>query len=41
MKLKEKTMTMKLSEKTLSLLKNFSNINQSIVFKSGNSLAIL
>ena len=38
MKLRNKTMTMKLSEKTLSLLKNFSNINQSIVFKTGNSL---
>ena len=36
MKLKNKTM--KLSEKTLSLLKNFSNINQSLVFKKGNSL---
>ena len=29
---------MKLSESTLTLLKNFSNINQSILFKKGNSL---
>ena len=29
---------MKLSDKTLSLLKNFSNINQSILFKEGSSL---
>ena len=29
---------MKLSEKTLTLLKNFSTINQSILFKKGNSL---
>ena len=29
---------MKLSDKTLSLLKNFSNINQSILFKKGSSL---
>jgi hypothetical protein len=29
---------MKLSESTLSLLKNFSNINQSILFKKGNRL---
>ena len=29
---------MKLSEKTLTLLKNFSNINQSILFKQGSSL---
>jgi hypothetical protein len=29
---------MKLSEKTLTLLKNFSSINQSILFKEGNSL---
>ena len=36
MKLRDKTM--KLSEKTLTLLKNFSNINQSILFKQGNSL---
>ena len=30
--------TMKLSDKTLTLLKNFSTINQSILFKKGNSL---
>ena len=36
MKLRDKTM--KLSEKTLTLLKNFSNINQSIFFKQGSSL---
>ncbi len=36
MKLKDNTM--KLSDKTLTLLKNFSSINQSILFKSGNSL---
>ena len=36
MKLKDKTM--KLSDKTLTLLKNFSNINQSILFKEGKSL---
>ena len=30
--------TMKLSDKTLSLLKNFSSINQSILFKEGSSL---
>ena len=29
---------MKLSDKTLTLLKNFSNINQSILFKHGSSL---
>jgi hypothetical protein len=29
---------MKLSDKTLSVLKNFSSINQSIFFKEGNSL---
>ena len=29
---------MKLSEKTLNLLKNFSSINQSILFKKGSSL---
>ena len=29
---------MKLSDKTLTLLKNFSNINQSILFKKGSSL---
>ena len=31
-------MNMKLSDKTLSLLKNFSSINQSILFKQGNKL---
>jgi len=36
MKLKSKTM--KLSDKTLTLLKNFSSINQSIFFKKGRSL---
>ncbi len=30
--------TMKLSDKTLTLLKNFSTINQSILFKHGSSL---
>jgi hypothetical protein len=30
--------TMKLSDKTLTLLKNFSSINQSILFKRGNYL---
>ena len=29
---------MKLSDSTLSLLKNFSTINQSILFKQGNKL---
>ena len=29
---------MKLSDKTLSVLKNFSTINQSILFKEGNKL---
>ena len=29
---------MKLSDKTLSLLKNFSTINQSLLFKQGNRL---
>ena len=29
---------MKLSDSTLTLLKNFSNINQSILFKQGKSL---
>lgn len=29
---------MKFSDKTLNLLKNFSNINQSILFKTGNKL---
>ena len=36
MKLRPKVM--KLSDETLSLLKNFSSINQSILFKQGNSL---
>ena len=36
MKLQNKTM--KLSDKTLTLLKNFSSINQSILFKEGNTL---
>jgi hypothetical protein len=36
MKLKDKTM--KLSDKTITLLKNFSGINQSILFRQGNSL---
>ena len=36
MKLRERTM--KLSDKTLTLLKNFSSINQSILFKQGSSL---
>ena len=31
-------MNMKLSDKTLSVLKNFSSINQSILFKEGNKL---
>lgn len=31
-------MIMKLSDKTLTLLKNFSSINQSILFKEGNCL---
>ena len=29
---------MKLSDKTLSFLKNFSTINQSILFKQGNKI---
>lgn len=36
MKIKENTM--KLSDKTLTLLKNFSSINQSILFKEGKNL---
>ena len=36
MKLKEKTM--KLSENTLTILKNFAGINQSILVKKGNKL---
>ena len=31
-------MIMKLSESTVNLLKNFSSINQSILFKEGNKL---
>ena len=31
-------MTMKLSDKTLSLLKNFSSINESLLFKQGSKL---
>ena len=37
MKLKSSN-TMKLSDRTINLLKNFSSINQSILFKEGNSL---
>ena len=36
MKIRQKTM--KLSEKTLNILKNFSSINQSILVKQGNQL---
>ena len=36
--MKLRNQIMKLSDKTLSLLKNFSGINQSILFKEGNSL---
>ena len=36
--MKLRSHTMKLSEKTLALLKNFSTINQSILFKKGNTL---
>jgi hypothetical protein len=36
--MKLKPQTMKLSDKTITLLKNFSSINQSILFKQGNSL---
>ena len=36
MKLRDKKM--KLSEKTLNILKNFSSINQSILVKQGNKL---
>jgi hypothetical protein len=35
MKLRE---PMKISDKTISLLKNFSNINQSLMFKTGNQI---
>jgi hypothetical protein len=36
--MKLKPQIMKLSDKTLTLLKNFSSINQSILFKEGSSL---
>mgnify|MGYP001337468412 FL=1 len=36
--MKLRPLTMKISDKTLTLLKNFSNINQSILFKQGRSL---
>ena len=36
--MKLRPVAMKLSESTLSLLKNFSTINQSILFKQGNRL---
>ena len=36
--MKLRNLTMKLSDKTLSVLKNFSSINQSILFKQGNKL---
>jgi hypothetical protein len=36
--MKLKPQTMKLSEKTISILKNFASINQSILVKSGNKL---
>jgi hypothetical protein len=36
MKLRKKTM--KFTEKTISILKNFSSINQSILFKSGSTI---
>ena len=36
--MKLKPTTMKLSDKTISVLKNFSSINQSILFKEGNKL---
>ena len=36
--MKLRPVAMKLSDKTLSLLKNFSTINQSILFKQGNRL---
>ena len=38
MTMKLKPQIMKLSDKTLTLLKNFSSINQSILFKEGSSL---
>ena len=36
--MKLRPVVMKLSENTLSILKNFSSINQSILFKQGNNL---
>ena len=36
--MKLRPVVMKLSDSTLSLLKNFSTINQSILFKQGNKL---
>ncbi len=36
--MKLKPTIMKLSDKTISVLKNFSSINQSILFKEGNKL---
>jgi hypothetical protein len=36
--MKLKPQTMKLSDSTVTLLKNFSNINQSLMFKQGNSI---
>jgi len=36
--MKHQDKTMKLSDKTISILKNFSSINQSILFKKGNQL---
>ncbi len=36
--MKLKPINMKLSDKTISVLKNFSSINQSILFKEGNKL---
>ena len=36
--MKLRPVAMKLSDKTINLLKNFSNINQSLLFKQGNKL---
>ena len=36
--MKLRPVVMKLSDKTLSVLKNFSTINQSILFKQGSKL---
>ena len=36
--MKLRPVVMKLSDKTLSILKNFKEINQSILFKQGNKL---